>query len=42
MEDLRINSLGSGKFQKGPKFQCPRNMVRVKSGNLLKYRVQAE
>ena len=38
VEDQGINSLRSGRFQNLPKFQCPWNMDRGKSGNLLPYK----
>ena len=42
VEDLGINSRSiSREIPKLPKFQCPRNMVRVKSGNLLPYKLQS-
>ena len=38
VEDRGIKSLGSGRFQNLPKFQCPQNMDRGKSDNLLPYK----
>ena len=40
MEDLGILALVK-EIQKLPKFQCPRNMVRGKSDNLLPYKIQS-